>query len=129
MNDRRRFVRNFGLLGAVFAGMGSAEAARRGLESCNNSIGVVSNDSPVDISHLQPAGRTTLSLLADNEPPKPISYAQTGYTITLGQGSQSYVVTTAPKLEEQNKVNLSVGKDNRLWIEVDGKWRRVALEA
>lgn len=129
MNDRRKFVRNFGLLGAVFAGMGSAEAARRGLESNNHGTGVVSNGSPVDISHLRPLGTTKISLLADNEPPKPASYSQSGYTISLGQGSQSYVVTSSPKFEEQNKVNLSVGKDNRLWVEVDGKWHRVALEA
>ena len=30
--------------------------------------------------------------------------------------------------EKQNNVKMSVGLDDRLWIEVDGKWRRVALE-
>jgi hypothetical protein len=28
----------------------------------------------------------------------------------------------------ENRVEMSVGKDNRLWIKVDGKWHRVAIE-
>ena len=132
MNDRRKFVRNFGLLGAVLSGMGVAEVGRRGFEAsarAGSPGDVGSDNSPVDISHLQPNNKTTLSIYADNTPPKPITYTPSGYTVTLGQGSQAYVVKSMPNFEEQNKVNLSVGKDNRLWIEVDGKWRRVALEA
>ena len=32
------------------------------------------------------------------------------------------------KTGKQNSVLLTVGKDNRLWIKVDDKWERVAIE-
>ena len=128
MNDRRRFVRNFGILGAILGGVSSVSAAGKGATSGVGGVAITpsASNSP-SIDHLKPVGTTNLQLHADNNPPKP-SYTQTGYTVNLGTGHQSYVVTTQPTLEEQNRVKLSVGKDNRLWIEVDGEWRRVALE-
>ena len=129
MNDRRRFVRNFGLLGAVLGGMGVSEAATRGISSLNRVPDSNRDGDPISTTHLQPSGDTKITIHSYNQPKNRTIYPGPGYTVNVGTGSQAFVVVEQPRLEEQNKVNLSVGKDNRLWVEVDGKWRRVALEA
>jgi hypothetical protein len=88
-----------------------------------------------DISHLAPLGSTTLVLTANNKPPPPPPPPS---PITFGDGyiatGSSYIISPALSMNgvstpNQNNVKISVGKDDRLWIEVGGKWRRVALEA
>lgn len=130
MNDRRRFVRNFGLLGAVLAGMGSRELAANTAKStvANDTMPGVDIDNINDnISSLQPDNATSLTLSADNTGTQRLYSSPNSYTISAGYGASAYLVAPSPP-PVTNQVRMSVGKDNRLWIEVDGSWKRVALE-
>lgn len=128
MNDRRRFVRNFGLLGAVLAGMGSAELAAntKPISSAPDLPNPSSDNVVCDISSLQPDNTTNIVLSADNTGAHRLYSSPNSYTVTAGYGSSIYMVKPTPTVT--NQVKMSVGKDDRLWIEVDGKWKRVALE-
>ena len=132
MQERRRFIKGFGLLGLALSG---AAAAREtisntgviGVGTGTNNVPTVI-DPPVveDIAHLAPLGKTTLQLTADNTPPPPphsfipgaVTGCSTSYPTILSNGCK----------ETDNKVTMSVGKDNRLWIKIGEQWRRVALE-
>lgn len=129
MNDRRRFVRNFGLLGAVLAGMGSGELAAEPKPVLPvPDLPNPSNDNVVcDISSLQPDNTTNIVLSADNTGAHRQYPSPNSYTISAGYGATAYLVAPSPP-PVTNQVRMSVGKDNRLWIEVDGSWKRVALE-
>ncbi len=128
MNDRRRFVRNFGLLGAVLAGMGSAELAAntKPISSAPDLPNTSSDNVVCDISSLQPDNTTNIVLSADNTGSHRLYSSPNSYTVSAGYGSSIYMVKPTPTVT--NQVKMSVGKDDRLWIEVDGKWKRVALE-
>lgn len=105
MNDRRKFLRGVGILGAFMGGVATPVIVQQ----------IEKKSEPVD-SALSPEGNTTLVLQGN---PKPVESIPTsgGYTFTpINQGYQ-------------NKVEMSVGKDNRLWIKVDNQWRRVAIDA
>lgn len=101
MNGRRNFIKGFGLLSAICASSTAARAA-----SATTTLGstdVSNGNSGITreaIDHLAPSSNTNLTLMANN---------------LSGQA--------------QNAVQLSVGKDNRLWAKVDNQWRRVALES
>ena len=104
MSERRNFLKGFGLLGAV---VGGAAAAKVVVE-----YRVVEEHKKVeDISHLAPDNPTTLVLQGN---PKRVEIPACGLAFT--------------NQEFQNKVNLSVGKDNRLWIKVDDTWMRVSVD-
>jgi hypothetical protein len=111
---RRGFLKGFGLLGAVVAGAASYQITVKEQEK-----------EKEDISHLAPLGRNTIAFTADNEPevPQKITTITTpsGQTYSVSMGSFSNPVPT-------HQVNMSVGKDNRLWMRVEDKWYRVALE-
>jgi hypothetical protein len=68
---------------------------------------------------LAPTSSSNLTLTADNRPQEAMRINSDG---AWGIG------VSAPQPEHQNRVAMSVGKDNRLWLQVDGEWRRVALE-
>lgn len=103
VKSRREFLRGIGLVSAVAVG---AVAYNKGLEI---------EEEKKDISHLAPLGTNTLQLTADNEPPKPTPYP--------------YVIMSNQFNNNANKVTMSVGKDDRLWIKTGDQWRRVALES
>ena len=140
MQERRRFIKGFGLLGLALSG---AAAAREtvsntgviGVGTGTNNVPAVI-DPPVveDIAHLAPLGRVTLQLTADNTPPPPPPPPQsfTPGIVTLtgsSYGSYSYPsILNSGYKETDNKVTLSVGKDDRLWIKIGDTWRRVALD-
>jgi hypothetical protein len=136
MNGRRSFIKGFGLFGALGAGYGAALLQDRVTQMAGPSLPDANSTTVAeDINHLAPLGSTTLILTANNEPPppppppSPITFSD-GY-ITTGS---SYIISPALSMNgvsapNQNNVKMSVGKDDRLWIEVDGKWRRVALDA
>ncbi len=110
---RRSFLKGFGLFGALTAGAA--------LGATPVVVQVKEEEKPVeDISHLAPESPTTFMLAADNrtaeEKNKNNPYKDSPYMIT------------GLDHKETNRVPMSVGKDNRLWIQVDGKWRRVALD-
>jgi len=117
VNARRGFLKGFGLFSAVVGGVSVPVHAQAGGSSAVRHT--IDSDiiPPVDRS-LAPLGLTTLQLSASNKPPVP--------SISSPRG---YVLTGMSTLENTNSVKMSVGKDNRLWVEVDGTWRRVALEA
>lgn len=104
MSERRKFLRGFGILGAVMAGAASAK------------IVIEEAKKPVeDISDLAPADNNMLILQGNRLPPKePVS-----------SNGLYFIQSNA---EYANKVHLAVGKDNRLWIKSGDYWKRVALE-
>jgi hypothetical protein len=135
MNDRRNFLRGAGLLGTLVAGVYT------GMTVASNTAPTVVpevKEAELDISHLAPAdtNNTNLMLTANNNPPKPppkyatsSPYVIAGSTIsqptlTVGIGNAAVMSSS----EDMNKLKMTVGKDNRLWIDVDGKWKRVVLE-
>lgn len=138
VNARRGFLKGFGLFGAAAGGFLAAQNsfANTPPPTPIGSSPISERDSgPVeDITHLAPLGKTTLQLTADNIPPPPPPPPQPapvgGYTFdgyaTIGSSYPS-ILSDGYK-ETDNKVTLSVGKDNRLWIKVGDTWRRVALE-
>ena len=133
MQERRRFIKGFGLLGLALSG---AAAAREtisntgviGVGTGTNNVPTVI-DPPVveDIAHLAPLGHTTLQLVANNIPPPPPPPAQPG-EFMFTTGSSYPTILGNGYSETDNKVTMSVGKDNRLWIKIGEQWRRVALE-
>jgi len=138
VNARRGFLKGFGLLSAAAGGFLATQTSFANTPSptpIGSSAGNEYIVGPVeDIAHLAPLGKTTLQLTADNIPPPPPpppqpapvgGYFTDGYA-TIGSSYPS-ILSDGYK-ETDNKVTLSVGKDNRLWIQVDGTWRRVALE-
>lgn len=135
LNVRRNFLKGVSLLGVAAGGFLAAQNS-----FANTPPPTPIGSSPVgerdigpveDIAHLAPIGKTTLQLSADNTPPPPPSPAPTGslsvdgYTVI---GSSYPSILSDGYKETDNKVTLSVGKDNRLWIQVNGTWRRVALD-
>jgi hypothetical protein len=115
MTSRRDFfrggVKGAGLAGAFFAGLMAPVVVERVKE-----VQVLPPKvEPEDISHLAPESPTTLVLqggVKKQEPPP--------------SGNGFYIAPM--NVEYTNKVAMSVGKDNRLWIQVDGQWRRVAID-
>lgn len=106
---RRSFLKGFGLFGALTAGAA--------LGATPVVVQVKEEEKPVeDISHLAPESPTTLILQGGVKKQHQ----------ELSQGNGFYIAPT--NVEYENRVAMSVGKDNRLWIQVDGKWRRVALD-
>lgn len=144
LNGRRGFLKGFGLLSAIAAGTATHHFANTGTGvAVRNPVDPVL-EPPVDISHLAPLGKVNLTLSADNEPPKPPSIQSTnidmgfmpkGYSspiVMVGSSPSTHMVMSVGSgggAPDKNNVKMSVGRDNRLWIEVDGQWRRVALEA
>ena len=138
VNARRGFLKGFGLFSAAAGGFLAAQNSFANTPP-PTPIGVPTDAKrdvgPVeDIAHLAPLGTTTIALNADNRPPPPPpppSVTGSPYVISA---TGSYVSSVAslgsdPYVPEgHNQIKMSVGKDNRLWIEVDGTWRRVALE-
>ena len=113
-NSRRGFLKGFGLLSAVFAGgtayNPSPTDSRGAVRSSSDAV----RSTPVD-QNLAPTTPHHLALVADNTPREAMRINS--------EGVMMYGSTT-----EQNRVAMSVGRDNRLWIKVDDQWRRVALE-
>lgn len=135
MQERRRFIKGFGLLGLALSGAAAAREAVSntgviGVSTGTNNVPAII-DPPVveDIAHLAPLGTYNLHLIADNMPPPPPPQTFTPGIATLTGSSYSYpsILNNGYK-ETDNKVTLSVGKDDRLWIKIGDTWRRVALE-
>lgn len=110
MSERRSFLKGAGIISAFVVGAASYKQVKE-----------IANENK-DISHLAPpSGATSLQINGSyGPPPKPEPIQQ------LGVGSQ---FTFAPiNTKTTHKVAMTVGKDNRLWIQVGDEWRRVALE-
>jgi hypothetical protein len=117
MTSRRDFFRGgakgAGLAGAFFAGLMAPVVVERVKE-----VQVLPPKiEPEDISHLAPESPTTLVLQG--------GVKKQNQELPQGNG----FIFAPMNVEYENKVAMSVGKDNRLWIQVDGQWRRVSLDA
>jgi hypothetical protein len=135
VNARRGFLKGFGLLGAAAGGFVAAQNsfANTPPPTPIGSPTVHERDNgPVeDIAHLAPLGLVNVHFQADNRPPPPPPPVNHyGYMISSGTHNSGTIIGLGnmASTEGHNNVKMSVGKDNRLWIEVDGQWRRVALE-
>jgi hypothetical protein len=118
--SRRGFLKNFGLLGVVVAGASAALA--------NNQPIVVPAPTPAptqpkDFAHLAPSDDVSgiLSLYSDN---RSREEKETEYNNSQTHG----VIFVTNDFKSTNKVHMTVGKDNRLWIKFDDEWKRVALD-
>jgi hypothetical protein len=109
---RRNFFKGFGVLGAVVAG---ATAVKVTVEEVKKPT--------EDHSHLEPTNNTNIQFVADNSEKK---VKPAGIT---PDGKLFYFAESNPPIEEQNKVTLSVGKDDRLWMKVGEKWHRVSIDS
>ena len=111
MNQRRNFLKGVGIASAFVAGVAAYKQVK---DIAENSK---------DIRHLAPPdGATTLQINGSYGPPPELepSYAHVG----IGSGFTFVPINT----RTTHKVAMTVGKDNRLWIQVGDEWRRVALE-
>lgn len=107
MSERRKFMKGFGLLGAVLAGAATTKVVIEHAEKKEQE----------DISHLAPESNTTLVLQGQPVVKEPVKFADSGF----------YIQPMNP--EYQNKVAMAVGKDDRLWIKVGEEWKRVSIES
>lgn len=107
MSERRKFMKGFGLLGAVLAGAATTKVVIEHAEKKEQE----------DISHLAPEADTTLVLLGQKVEKEPVQF----------QGSSFYIQPM--NHEYKNKVAMAVGKDDRLWIKVGEEWKRVSIES
>jgi hypothetical protein len=130
--ERRRFLRNGGLLGAVVGafGAGATVAAQPAPQPA-----VVPPSLPKeDISHLAPPdGAYTLqisgSYLTDEEKAakEASERMRIGSDGSVGINTSPYLFYSTPK--QTHSVSMTVGKDNRLWMKIGDTWHRVALES
>ena len=142
-NARRGFLKGFGLLSAAAGGFLASQTSFANTPSptpIGSPADVKRDVGPIeDIAHLAPLGKTTLQLTADNTPPPPppppvesfkIHKNEDGSWLTTGViSSSSYPpILSGGYKETDNRVTLSVGNDNRLWIKIGDTWRRVALD-
>lgn len=107
MSERRKFMKGFGLLGAVIAGAATTKVV----------IEHVEKKEQEDISHLAPNADATLVLHGQKVEKEPVQF----------QGTSFYIQPM--NHEYKNKVAMAVGKDDRLWIKVGEEWKRVSIES
>jgi hypothetical protein len=107
MSERRKFMKGFGLLGAVLAGAATTKVVVEHVEKKEQE----------DISHLAPDAKTTFVLQGNPVEKETVQF----------QGSSFYIQPM--NHEYQNKVAMAVGKDDRLWIKVGEEWKRVSIES
>jgi hypothetical protein len=110
MSERRKFMKGFGLLGAVLAGAATTKVVVE--------HGEKKEKEKEDISHLAPDAKTTFVLQGNpvEKEPIPVPGSPTFYFLPMNP-------------EYKNKVSMAVGKDDRLWIKVGEEWKRVSIES
>lgn len=108
MTERRKFMKGFGLLGAVIAGAATTKVVVEHVEK--------KEKEKEDISHLAPEEGVTIILQGQKIEKEPVQL----------QGSGFYIRPMSH--EYKNQVSMSVGKDDRLWIKVGEEWKRVSIE-
>jgi hypothetical protein len=111
MNNRRDFFRKASIFGvAALAPVATTVVVTMPKDKPNE-----------DASHLKPEGNHNLVLNGGLK-------ARGGTQVTDANGTSVYFMEPITA-EYNNKVEMSVGKDNRLWIKVDEEWKRVAIES
>ena len=109
MTTRRNFIRGLGLFSVFAAGAGTA----------NTAIAAPKCDPKL----APPDNATTLQISGSYDD----SYVTPQFTSDGRMTLMPELSFTATK-RNTNNVNMTVGRDNRLWIKVDNKWKRVAIE-
>lgn len=124
MNDRRKFIKGFGLLGVVLSGGAAASVANThdvlGGAGASDAISAPVDQLVEDISHLAPPSMSVPTLQLTG------AYGEEVKPQPVYPHSQYYFIPTNPVVTHTAK--MAVGRDNRLWIDIDGAWRRVAVE-
>jgi len=119
VNGRRRFLRGFGLGGVIAGSVASGYVASKVIGG-EAQVRLPVPELKADISHLAPTNtnKNTLMLMKDNTPPLP------------PVNNSFNTITFSPQLdpEKVNKVVLSVGRDNQLWMETPDGWKRFVVE-
>ncbi len=110
--SRRKFLSGVGIFGTIVAGAVAPVAVH--IHEKNKDT------KPEDISHLAPESSSTLMLTADNRTAEE-KYKNNPY-------KDSPFMVGGIDHKETNRVSMSVGKDDRLWIKIGDQWRRVALD-
>ncbi len=111
--ERRKFIRGAGIVSGLLGGVFAGKVVVEKIHTKEIIREVLPEVEKVDISHLAPENPTTIVLHGN---PKP----------RYNQGDNSFIYSNAN--DYQNRVELSVGKDNSLWLKVDGDWKRVVTE-
>jgi len=121
VNGRRGFLKGFGLGGVIASGVAAGYVTSKVI---NQPAALPAPVEPKkDISHLAPVDKAGmhghLQIMKNNEPdPLPRDVNGMGYTLTI----PSYDMTNA------NKVELTVGRDNHLWMRTPDGWKRFVVE-
>ena len=112
--DRRRFLRNGGLFGALVGAAGAPAV----MAASPKQTALPALPTKEDISHLAPPENAYTLQITGSYPDKPVE-------------PPSYNGLTFHPINTQvtHSVAMTVGKDNRLWMKVGDKWQRVALES
>lgn len=121
MNNRREFFRKAGIFGALAI----APVATTVVVSLPKE-----EKMPEDISHLAPPDTaTSIRLTGSYEEPKQSSdmVFTTDGEERMRLGASGFYVTPSPL--PTHGVDMTVGKDNRLWIKIGNEWKRVAVES
>jgi hypothetical protein len=126
--ERRKFLRNGGLLGAILGATGGAVAMAQQQQPAALPTVVPKED----ISHLAPpGGATTLQIMGSylTEEEAQAERMRIGSNGSLGIGTSGGPYYFSSSARQTHSVSMTVGKDNRLWIKVGDQWQRVALES
>ncbi len=120
MNARRGFLKGFGLLGAVVAGAATTKVV---IEEAKKPVEDLSEFAP-------PSNATTLRITGSYDPQPEPSKSDMVFST---EGEEKYRISNsgfyfASTPKQTHGVDMTVGKDNRLWIKVGDEWKRVALE-
>lgn len=114
--NRRKFIRGSGILGGL---LGGVLAGREVIERIHTKETIVKEimPEPVDVADvdMQPISNTIFTLKGNSKPPEPPK-------TTTGL----YFSDINPKYDLE--VGMAVGRDKRLWLKIDGEWRRIALD-
>jgi|LakMenEpi03Aug12_release.lakeMendotaPanAssembly.Ray.scaffolds.fasta_scaffold2392255_1 hypothetical protein len=116
--ERRKFIRGAGILSGFLGGVFAGKVVVEKIHTKEVIREVLPPVEEVDITHLAPESPTSLVLHGN---PKPKTYSNQD---SNGIGGFIYNGTS----DYQNKVELSVGKDNSLWIRSGDAWKRVVTE-
>jgi hypothetical protein len=119
MNARRSFLKNFGVVGAI-----SAVALAAHQYNYEVSKPELTDE---DIKHLAPQSSALLTITADNRTCEEKEMKRKNSSGIMSDGNL-YHFSSFGSPTVTHQVSMSVGKDDRLWLKIGDKWKRVALD-